>query len=57
MYSYPGLDVGGFGDAQCLLGIYIQSVYLNACGFLRFVPMHPVNPADILNLGDLSMLW
>ena len=26
MYSSLGLDVGGFGDAQCFLGIYIQSV-------------------------------
>ena len=38
MYSSPGLDVGEFGDAQCFLRIYIRSVYLNACRFLRFVP-------------------
>ena len=24
MYSTLGLDVGGFGDAQCLFGIYSQ---------------------------------
>ena len=46
MYSSPGLDVGEFGDAQCFLGIYIRSVYLNACEFLRFVPWHAVNPAE-----------
>ena len=57
VYSSPGLDVGGFRDAQCFLGICIQSVYLNAHGFLRFVPWHAVNPAHTLNLGDLCMLW
>ena len=24
MFSSPGLDVGGFGDAECFLGIYSQ---------------------------------
>ena len=59
MCSSPllGLNVGGFGDAQCFLGIYIQSVTLLQANCLCLFHGMLSILLDILNLGDLCILW
>ena len=57
MYSFPGLNVFGIGGVLYFLQGYIQrSVYLSACGSECDL-LQNVDPAGILNLGDLCMLW
>ena len=56
MYSSPGLNVGGIGGVTFLIGIYTASLpecmWVSDCDWFQ-----TVDPAGILNLGDLCMLW
>ena len=56
MYSSPGLNVGGIGGVIFLIGIYTASLpkcmWVSDCDWFQ-----TVDPAGILNLGDLCMLW